>query len=259
MSLLDNSKSYDTILTERVTNYLIANYPPALHLTRNEDSLDVYINKYVQSLGLHTTGFGRTGKFFDLLVWKNERDTTYSIYLKGEKINSRVIMMDNFITLGWEEYATLGVAYPGGWSTTEALYCVEKSYDLNSEHFLISYLAHEGRHFSDFILFPKLKSADLEYRAKLTELSMAQTTLYDLINFFIINSNYDSDNGHEVANYCAIRDISKIVFKTEFEKDINEWKKLSTKKINDAAYQAFVANTKALEKQGKDVEKYIKK
>ena len=43
---------------------------------------------------------------------------------------------------------------------------------------MISYLAHESRHFEDYQLFPKLKSADLEYRAKLTELSMANETLY---------------------------------------------------------------------------------
>ncbi len=258
MSLLDNSKSSDTILMVNVTNYLIANYTPAHDLTRNEDSHDVYVKNYIQSVGLHTTGFGKTGKYYDLLVWKNERDTTYSFYLNKEVINSRVVMMDNFITLGWEEYATLGRAYPGGWSTKEALFCVEKSYDLNSEQFLISYLAHKGRHFSDFISFPKLTSADLEYRAKLTELSMAQNTLFDIIKFFINNANYNSENGHEVANYCVIRDLSKILFKVDFEKDINEWKKLSTSKINDAAYQVLITNTKALEKRGNEVEKHIK-
>ena len=167
-------------------------------------------------------------------------------------------MMDNFITLGWEEYATIGRYYPGGWATVKALYCVKKAYDLKSEKFLISYLAHESRHFTDYKLFPKLTSTDLEYRAKLTELSLAQKTLYDLLKFFINNANYDSDNGHSVANYCAIRDLSKALFKVEFEKDINKWKNISTNKINKTAYKILLANTKAMLLIGPYIQKYIK-
>ena len=102
-------------------------------------------------------------------------------------------------------------------------------------------------------------SADLEYRAKLTELSMQQKTLYKSIEFFINNSNYYSENGHSVANYCVVRDLSKVLFKIEFEKDINKWKELSIDQINKTAYALLSANTKSLKKQGADVEKYIKK
>ncbi len=79
----------------------------------------------------------------------------------------------------------------------------------------------------------KLKSsADLEYRAKLTELSLANQSLYQLIEFFIMNANYDSENGHSVANYCAIRDVSKAVFGREFEKDMQQWKSIPVSRIN---------------------------
>lgn len=257
-SLLDNSVNNDSAFMNELCGYLRANYTPAGKLILNDDSIDLYLNHYIKSLGLHTTGYSKTGRLFDLLVWKTEKDTTYTFTLHNEKTSSRVILMDNFITLGWEEYATLDKYYPGGWATKEALYCVAKGYDLNSEDFMISYLAHESRHFADYKLFPKLVSADLEYRAKLTELSMAHKTLYQIIEFFISNSNYDSDNGHSVANYCAIRDLSKVLFKVDFEKDIQKWKSISQEKINSAAFEVLRTNTKALNSKGSSVEKFIK-
>jgi hypothetical protein len=105
-------------------------------------------------------------------------------------------------------------------------------------------------------LFLNLGSADLEYRGKLVELAMAKTTLYDLIEFFITNANYNSDNGHSFANYCVIRDISKILFKKDFEKDVAKWKTVSIKKINKTAYKVLTANTKALKKTP-NVERFI--
>lgn len=168
-----------------------------------------------------------------------------------------VLFMEDFVTLGWEEYATLGNYYPGGWATKDAIYCVKSAYDLKSENFLISYLAHEGRHFIDYKLFPKLESADLEYRAKLTELSLADKTMYELIEFFIQNANFASENAHSVANFCAIRDLSRSIFGIDFEKDISKWKSIRPSKINKAAYKLIQLNTKALQSKGLDVEKFI--
>lgn len=259
LSLLDNSKNYDSLLIQSVAHFLTDNYELARELITNEDSLNVYFKKYIESFGLHTTGFGKTGKYFDLLVWASEKDTTYTFLLHDEKTTADVVFMENFITLGWEEYATLERYYPGGWATKEALYCVKKAYDLNSEGFLVNYLAHESRHFADYKIFPKLMSADLEFRAKLTELSMSRNTLYKSIEFFINNSNYESENGHSVANYCVIRDLSNVIFKIEFEKDINKWHEISIEQINKSAYDLLKANTKSLTEQGADVEKYIKK
>lgn len=257
-SLLNTEKNYDTILITQLKDFLSTTYLPARNMLLNEDSIAIYLEKYIHSKGLYTTGFGKTGKLFDLLVWKTERDTIYSFTIHKEEISSRVFMMDNFITLGWEEYATLEKYYPGGWAKTDALYCVQKAYDLSSENFLISYLAHEGRHFADYKIFPKLSSPDLEYRAKLTELSMAQKTLYELIKFFINNANYDSDNGHSIANYCVIKDLSKALFKVEFENDMSKWKAIGIKKINKTAYKILQSNTKALQLKGSDIQKFIK-
>ena len=256
--VLNPKQNHDSDLTKTVTKFLRNGFGPAHDLSADPDSIDKYQKLYIEHLGFHTSGFGKTGKFFDLLVWKTQKDTIYSFVQGGERTSAHVVFMDDFITLGWEEFATLGRLYPGGWTTPKELYCVRSAYDLKSEQFLVSYLAHESRHFADYSLFPKLQSADLEYRAKLTELSLAKSSLYQLIEFFTANANGRSENGHSVANYCVIRDLSKRLFDTEFEEDISKWKQKSPEVINKAAAETLQANTKALQSMGPSVEHYIK-
>lgn len=258
-SLLNPKKDFTTSLETDLISFIEKYCPPAHSRAVEKDSVDNYIKRYLARKGYHTTnGIGKTGRLYDLLVWKTQKDTTYTFDLKEETISARVVLMDDFITLGWEEYATFNKYTPGGWATQTALYCVRKAYDLQSENFLVKYLAHEGRHFSDMNTFPKLSSTDLEYRAKLTELSMAKKELYNLINFFLKNANYDSQNAHSVANYCVIRDLSKVLFGREFEGDMTKWKALPEEKLNETAFAALQQNTKALHQAGPTVERYLK-
>lgn len=243
-ALLQTSPEPDNIFKKELQAFLQKD-SPKISIDATGDTLDVYLKKYIAARGMHTTGFGKTGRLFDLLVWKSEHDTTYQFTLHHDTTSSRVILMDNFVTLGWEEYATLGRYYPGGWATHDALYCVIKSYDLNSEAFKISYLAHESRHFADYKIFPNLQSADLEYRAKLVELSMADISLYNLIDFFIANANAESGNGHSVANYKAMHQLSTAIFHTDFEKDMTKWKAIPKERLNEVAYAILEEDTKA--------------
>lgn len=260
ISLLNPEHNYDSMLIRNLSNQLSLEYPLQVKSSiLNGDSLHLYLKRYVKDHGFITTGFSKTGKLFDLLVWKYEDDTTYNFSFRNEIITSRVIFMERFVTLGWEEYATMDRYYPSGWATQDALYCVKKAYNLKSENFLISYLGHEARHFSDLNLFPKLSSADLEYRAKLTELSMLKESIYSTISFFIDNSNVDSQNAHPLANYYVVRNLSKALFNSEFERDINKWKNTKVKKIQKSSYKLLISNTKELKTLGKDVEEYIKK
>ncbi len=222
------------------------------------DNIQDYIAKYSNSLGYYTN-VGKTGNFFDIFIWKTQKDTIYNSSINNKNSQAKVIFLEDIVTMGWEEYASLGKYYPAGWATEEALFCVRSAYDLKSEDFLISYIAHESRHFEDYKLFPKLKnSKDLEYRAKLVELSLAKSTLYELLEWFSNNAVKDSESGHPFANYCVIRDLSKLLFKKEFENDINVWKKLSVKTINKAAIKQLEKNTQALNAIGKAVEAFVK-
>ncbi|SFW47430.1 hypothetical protein [Chitinophaga sancti] len=240
-SLLDSTKNYDGELATELCHFFNVTG------TMPVDSLNVPFNAYIKSKNYYATdGIGKVGKLYDLLVWRKQTDTTYAFHLNKEHLNVRVVLMQNFVTLGWEEYASLGKFYPGGWAVTDALYCVADAYDRKSEKFLVSYLAHEGRHLKDYELFPGIEGKDLEYRAKLTELSMVNSMMYSLINFFIKNANKYSVNEHPLANYNVMSALSKRLFHKEFEEDITQWKKLSVQQINKAADQLLLTNTKAM-------------
>ncbi len=244
-SLLSNQNN-DSLLFDNLANFLKKDYP---NVTSNEDTLDVYFTKYIKSKGYYTTGLGRVGKLYDLLVWKAEKDTVY--HIKNKVLNSkvRIVFMTDFVSLGWEEYATFGKYYPGGWAKTDRLFCVEDSYDLNSEKFKVSYLANEGQHFSDYKKFPNLTSYELEYRAKLVELALADERLLHLIEFYINNSNKESRNGHSKANYYVIANLSEQLFAIDFENNIEKWEQVGKTKINKTALELLKTNTKSLKKK----------
>ena len=253
-SLLHFNDNFDTTLKRNLISFFKINN--AMHLTDSliDNKIELTLKNYVTSKGLHCAAFSHTGKFYDLLVWKSEKDTSYNFILNNENITCPVIFMDDFVTLGWQEYATADKIHPGGWATTTSLYCVKKSYDLNSESFLISYLAHEGRHFNDYSKFPGLSNPDLEYRAKLTELSMANSTLFSLLQFFIFNSNSKSTDGHQLSNYYVIRDLSRKFFNKDLQENIDEWKKINPDLIRKTSYEILLENNATL---AKNHNKYI--
>ena len=81
--------------------------------------------------------------------------------------------------------------------------------------------------------------------------------LLQLHLFFINNGNYDSENGHSIAAFCVIRDLSRALFHNDYEKDLEKWKAIPAKKINKAAAKILEENTKSLQKIP-NVEKFIK-
>jgi hypothetical protein len=97
----------------------------------------------------------------------------------------------------------------------------------------------------------------MEYRAKLTELAMLNEKLYKCIEGFIRSSNRESQNSHSVASYCVIRDLSKALFDSAFEKDISKWKQISPEKIHKASNIILEDNTKRLIEKGLNVEHYL--
>lgn len=262
-ALLHKEKNYDTLLGVSLLSFFQNKYsienlnvPDSLQ----SDTLDYFVKKYVNEKGLQTTGFGRTGKLLDLLVWKTQNDSIFKFNLPDEELKVKVVLMTDFATHGWEEYATLGQYYPGGWATDDALYCAKEAYDMDSEIFLVSYLAHESRHFSDYKLFgKKLSGAELEYRAKLTELSLAKKIVQNLISFFRTNANNNSDNSHNIADYYVIRDLSIRLFKTDYEDDYKKWETLSADEINQASLSLLNENTEMLKKEGNDFKHFIPK
>lgn len=177
------------------------------HRCRTDGDLAPRATALLARHGYHAQ-IGRTRPHMDLLVWRRQTETTYEVELPDGERRVPVVLMRGFVTLGWQEYATLGIAFPGGWATRRKLFCVVESYDTSSEKFRVSYLGHEAQHFADYGAFPRLESADLEYRAKLTELCLARATLRPLLEAFTRGAAPNPASPHALAAYCLIRDLA---------------------------------------------------
>ena len=49
----------------------------------------------------------------------------------------------------------------------------------------------------------------------------------------------DRNNAHSYANYILIKNLSKIIFNSDYESDYTKWKTVSAKKINEAAIKLY--------------------
>lgn len=252
-ALLDKSniKQYDEQLKDSVAAFLKAhNYrPDSLSQQDISNNFGQHLKRFLKQQKYYSAT-GKTGNIFDLFLWPKEDTTAYLVKLPEIEVETTIIFIDSTVTMGWQEYATFGKSYPGGWATNEFLYNVRKAYDTTSENFKVSYLTHEAQHFADYKVYPLLTGADLEYRAKLTELVFAQQTLYDLIRTFIRNANPEGRNSHAFANYAVIRDLSRQIFKQDFVSDIEEWKKVSPTRISKTSKSLLQQHSKALKKAG---------
>jgi len=157
----------------------------------------------------HFSLTGMTRPHLELMVWKKQQDKTYKVKLHDGVQKVKVVLMDQFDSLGWSAYATFDHSFTGGWATREKLFCVKPAYKLKSESFKVSYLKHEARHFADYKLFPDLKQPELEYRAKLTELIYADASLYELLQKFKDRGANTRVSPHAWANHHVHKNIQK--------------------------------------------------
>ncbi len=251
-ALMNEKVDEDGVLWNPLWFFLAKNDTVMFGQPPSYKKLNEELKKYCAKKKWYTTNdVGKTGKLFDFLVWKDQYDTLYRYTVGNDTIEVPVVFLDNFISLGWEEFATFGTYYPGGWATDKAIFCVKKAYQLESENFKISYLAHEGKHFLDTKRFPLLSSAEKEYRAKLIELSLAKKSIYNLIDGFIhrgFGSNVSQD-AHGNANYNIITDLSNKLFDKVRITDIGKWKKISIETINNTALALLNENDQYLSKK----------
>jgi hypothetical protein len=204
----------------------------------------------IESEDLHALT-GVTSPYWELMIWRTEEPKTYRVKLPERSIDVRVVFLDGLVSLGWAGYATCGHAHTGGWATNEALYSLKSSYDTSSENFRVSYLAHEGRHFSDYKQFPHLEQPELEYRAKLTEIALSKETTRNLIQAFARGGGRDRAVPHSFANYCVTRDLSRDAFGTEEgAKDATKWDTLQPERIRSGALTLLKQNEQKLRRMG---------
>jgi hypothetical protein len=194
---------------------------------------------------------GVTLPYFELMVWRRNMRTTYRVPLPEREVEVTVVFLDDFVSLGWAGFATCERSHTGGWATATELYAVRSAYDIDSENFRVSYLAHEAQHFADYPRFPRLAQPELEYRAKLTELAQAATTTHDLVTRFAARSDPDRAIPHQCANFWVTNHLTQALLGHEVDLSTSiGWQALPPGRINAAARELLVASTRSLESRG---------
>ena len=239
-------------LENKIIDLLIENGYVESRIPRDLIFQDLYlhVNEFLKSKGYYANAMGRTGSFYDLFLWTEQTEHEYAISLPETETTVKVVFMDGFISNGWAHYATFGKNYAAGWARAEALYCVKSAYDIESEYFQISYLSHEAQHFVDYQSFPMLEQTDLEYRAKLAELSLADEIAHDLLGKFTARAKDDRRYAHPFANYSVIGDLSQAVFGQDFVGEGGRWAEISAERINEASKALLFQHTANLKESG---------
>jgi hypothetical protein len=169
--------------------------------------LDALLNKRIEASGAHSLQ-GRTGLLRELMIWDKQNEQLIDVQLPEGAYKVKVVFLTDFESFGWSHYATCGRRATGGWATDKALYAVVPRYDsLDSEAFRVTFLGHETQHFADKARFENLQPWELEYRAKLTELALADRTMPKLLGKFIEDQSNDTASPHSFANRAVIRDM----------------------------------------------------
>ena len=206
------------------------------------DATTEALGKTLAARGFHSVE-GRTSPYWDLLVWRAESQTPYDVPIPGATRRVVVVAMRDFVSLGWEGFATCDQHYPGGWADTGRLYCMADAWDPASETFAVSYLAHETEHFADYERFPKLEGPELEYRAKLVELIESQSTTRSLVAKFASQVEVRRDSPHGYANGKI---VSGLATSLGVGGGDEPWRAVPESRLREAAQALFDENTRAL-------------
>ena len=243
----------DSTLYNNIAEYLITKKLTKL----SKDSLrknikdDSILKDVIEKEGFKVDFKFRNG-FQEVFIWDKESTKKYEVILPKETLKTTVVFIESYHINGYDDFATLGDSQVGGWAIKESstLYCNKGTYDLNSETFNVSYLKHESLHFTDLNHYPNLSAADLEYRAKVIELMYCtEETIYDRISEFVSGANKsDRENSHPYANYILIQNLSKLIFNSDYNSDINQWENVSVDRINKAASALYESSENILKK-----------
>jgi hypothetical protein len=194
---------------------------------------------------------GVTLPYHELMIWRRDTPCRYHVPLPERDIDVDVVFLDEFVSLGWAAYATAERSHTGGWATPAELYAVRQAYDVDSESFRVSYLAHEAQHFADYPRFPKLAQPELEYRAKLTEIALSDATTRSLVERFAARRGTDRAVPHHFAHHFLVRSLAEVL-------EVADPAEAEADAIRAAARSLLFDSTRALESCGAEsVERWL--
>ena len=180
------------------------------------------VGRFFKKKGYHVQ-FGITLPYPALYLWGKQTTETRKVELPEGSVEIEVCEMDEMIASCWMTYLSLGIGGTGGWVTKKGCTYFKHKYDTASDEFNISLLKHEGQHFFDKKSYPKMKSADLEYRAKLVEL-IYYKDLKRLFTFLEdVSEDAGRENPHKYAATKIVRALSERIFGKELETCRDLW------------------------------------
>lgn len=209
------------------------------------DDVFTRVNDRLVARGFHALS-DHAAPWRDLLLWKHQEERAFTVQLTDTQREVHVVFMKEFYSQGWTHFASLGRVTTSGWAAADRLYCVDWAYDRDSESFRISYLKHETRHLVDYERFPQLQQADLEYRAKLTELAFASATLPRVLAQFRRDAAPNPALPHAFANLRVTRDLHALLYDKPLPASGEPWAHLSPVRVNRAARELLRRHTRAL-------------
>ncbi|MEL7312863.1 MAG: hypothetical protein AAFN07_15210, partial [Pseudomonadota bacterium] len=108
-----------------------------------------------------------------------------------------------------------------------------------SEEFRVTFLAHETQHFLDIEAYPDIESWELEYRAKLMELSMADETRLRVLQKFLEDRGDDPASPHSYANKRLLTELTTRLS----VRDTQALRSADPEALRAAAYELFEIDT----------------
>jgi len=200
--------------------------------------------RLAESRGWHALG-GVTEPLHEFMLWRNDLAHVEHAALPGESrpVDVTVHALNGFASFGWGAWGTCDRAHTGGWTTDAGAMVVSASWDLASEAYRVSLLAHEARHFADRARYPALAQTDLEFRAKLVELALARDTQAALLANFAAGGKRDRSLPHPFAEWWVVERLAQRLHVA----DRAAW---SPDAVRAAARDELAAHTAALEAKG---------
>jgi hypothetical protein len=179
-----------------------------LYIAAELDGVGDQIQAEVSKRGLHVL-LGRTQPLREFMVWRKQTIEHRLVNLpEGGPFPVTVTFLDDLLLRGWGYYATCGRSASGGWATNDGLFAVVPSYqNLTDEIFSVRFVAHESQHFADKHAFGNLESWELEYRAKLVELVLANKSQGSTLQLICENRGEDKNAPHAYADSRVVTEI----------------------------------------------------
>ncbi len=167
----------------------------------SEEEIGAALSALLERTGVHVL-LGKTEPNYELMIWRMEESKRYEVVLPESKQNVEVVFISDFIVAGWLSFLTCDAMGTGGWTTKEKIYVKGSAAetDANSLQFQTN-LQHEGQHFADFIVYPKLEQPELEYRAKLTQLATSTTDTKESLEGFFNSASAGRSVPHAHAEH----------------------------------------------------------